>query len=160
MSDYKRINGIIKTIAKRGASLDKLIQTTGLDILKHIDEHGEVSLACKLFKAMPKGSRRNALAAWFIDHGKIKAQSDKTKSAEFPFVYDGSKATNLERATEKPWFGYRKERDVADEFSLDAAIAAFRAKIQRAIDKGQLEEHDERIVQIKALKFEEPTKAA
>lgn len=160
MNDYKRISGIIKTIATRGASLDKLIQTTGLDILKHIEQHGDVSLACKLYKAMPKGSRRNALAGWFIAFGKLKAQDDKSKSQEFPLVFDRSKVTNIEGATDKPWFEFKKEKDIADEFSLDHAIAVFRAKVQRAIDKGQLEENDERVAQIKAIKFDEETKAA
>ncbi|WID30568.1 hypothetical protein [Pseudomonas phage HMGUpa2] len=160
MSDYKRINGIIKSIANRGAALDKLVQTTGMDILKHIDEHGEVSLACKLFNAMPQGSRRLALAHWFIDNGKIEANTDKEKAKEFPFVFAKDKATRLERAAEKPWFKYKKERDVADEFSLDQAIAAFKAKVQRAIDKGQLQAADERIAIIQRLEVKDEAKAA
>ena len=49
--------GCIKT---NGARLDKRIQEAALSIVAHIDEHREVTLANKLYHALPNGARKKS----------------------------------------------------------------------------------------------------
>lgn len=153
MSDYKRINGIIKTIANRGANFDKLVQSTAIDVIKHVEEHGEVSLACKLFNALPNGSRRNALAHWFMKFGKIKLNVDdkgKTDKA-IPFAFDKERETNIEGAKELAWFDAKKEKSLDDEFNLDDKINRLMREINKAVEKGQLAANDPKVTALKAV---------
>lgn len=153
MSDYKRISGQIKTIANRGAALDKLIQSTGLDVLKHIEEHGEVSLACKLFLAMPNGSRRNSLAHWLLSYGKVKLNVDaKGKSDKaIPFAYAKDKTTDLEGAKGKAWYDAKKEKSLDEEFNLDDSLGRFLKTVAKAVEQGKLAADNPKVVALRQL---------
>lgn len=135
--------GIEKNIAlvqSKGVTLDKLIQATGLAIIEHVAEHKEVSLAVKLYNAMPKGSRSVALAAWFQMFGMISVNPDKKTSAERPFLFNKEGKTDLAAANDKPWFDCRKPKaTLAEEFDFDADLKRFQAKLQKAVDAGKVE---------------------
>lgn len=129
----------IKSIAGRGASLDKDIQLTGLSILAHIEQHKEVSLFQKLYAALPKGSRTNAMVAWALAFGAIEVNLDKATKKERPFLYVKGKATDLAGATEKPWFDFKKPAAPDVEFNVEAAFLKFMEGIQKRIAKGELD---------------------
>ncbi len=103
------ITKAIASIANRGKKLDNDIQLAGLSVLNHIQLHGDVTVANKLFDALPKGARRLALAEWFFAFGKLSANTDKASVKEgVHFVHDKSKSTALAGATEMPWYQMRK----------------------------------------------------
>lgn len=64
------INKAIASIHTRGKKLDADIQTAGLSILNHANEHGDSTLADKLVLALPKGSRKLALTEWLLEIGR------------------------------------------------------------------------------------------
>lgn len=129
----------IKSIQSRGASLDKDIQHTGVSILAHIQANKEVSLFVKLYNALPKGSRSNALVAWGLAYGQVSVNEDKATKKERPFLFDGSKVTDLDGAQEKPWFDFKKPADPADEFSVEKAFAKFMAGIHAKMKANKIE---------------------
>lgn len=135
----------IKSIENRGAKLDGDIQLTGLSVLAHIDQHKECSLFTKLFNALPKGSRRNALVAWALAHGKIVVNMDKDTSKDVPFSYDGAKTTKLEEATKQPWFEFKKEATPREAFSLDATIKALHELLAKQVKAGKVDANDRRV---------------
>lgn len=140
--DKAGIELAIKSITNRGASLDKDIALTGLSVLAHIAQHKEVSLFQKLYAALPKGSRSNALVAWALQYGQIAVNMDKDTKKARPFVFDGGKTTDLVEATKKPWFDFKKPKDVADEFNPELAFLNFMARIEAGIKKGTIAEGD------------------
>lgn len=150
------ILGRIKTIQTRGANLDKLIQETAIGIIKHVEEHGEVSLAIKLYKAMPKGSRAVALASWFQQFGKIQVNADKKTSAEFPFIINKNATTDVTGGTAKAWFDCKKPKGtLAEQFDFDAKLDAFKKMLLKQIEAGNVEA-DDRIGVILKMEVKKP----
>ena len=132
------INKAILSIASRGKKLDADIQTTGLSILNHVQEHGDSTLADKLVLALPKGSRKLALTEWFLAFGKLRIL-DKTNvedaariKAGAIFAYDKTKHTDLESATAKPWYDFKPEPDVLTAFDAQSAVQAVLTKLAKA----------------------------
>lgn len=151
--DKAGITQAIKSIQSRGASLDRDIQLTGLSVLAHIAQHKEVSLFQKLYAALPKGSRSNALVAWALAFGQIKVNEEKATKKEFPFLFDGSRVvTDIKGATEKPWFDFKKPADPADEFSVDAAFARFMETIAKQMKAGKIDPTGELVKALTAAK--------
>lgn len=132
MNDVKTIRSAIKAIAQTGAKLDAKIQATGLAILAHVEQHGDVSLANELFNAMPKGSRTASLAGWLMAYGKLRANTGKDKATN-PFRFDATKATDLPSAEAVLWHTFGKPEQAPDElFDLNKAITALIAKAKKA----------------------------
>ncbi|AWY03077.1 hypothetical protein SCYZ1_2 [Pseudomonas phage SCYZ1] len=148
---YKAINGKIKTIANRGASFDKLVQEVAEEVIVHVEEHGEVSLACKLFLALPAGSRRLSLAHWFIKFGKISINTTKGQSKTIPFTFNKEGTTDLEGGKKVAWFDAKKAKTLAQEFKLDDKIERLLKDIAKAVELGQLSANDPKVVALKAV---------
>lgn len=128
------INKAIDSIARRGKKLDADIQHAGLSCLNHNQEHGDVTLLCNLFNAMPKGSRRNALAEWALKFGKVKLNEDKSTAKELPFLFDKEGSTDLSGAAESPWYDCKPEKPLLEEFDF---VSQYNALIKKATAAGQ-----------------------
>ncbi len=150
--DKAGIEAAIKSITNRGESLDKDIQYTGLSVLAHIAEHKEVSLFVKLYNALPKGSRTNALVAWALAFGQVAVNLDKASKKDRPFLFLADKITDLKGAADKPWFDFKKPKDVSDEFDFSAEVAAFQAKLSNWIKAGKVSPTDHLAVGILSVK--------
>ena len=140
------IEKAITSVANRGKKLDADIQLAGLNILAHVDAHGEVSLVNKLYHALPKGSRRNALVEWFLMFGKVAVNPDKATAKEFPLVFrkDGKTDTNAAMAT--PWYDCRPEPSVQEAFDFSKNLASLINHIKSATDKGMPIKGNEELV--------------
>src|SRR5574337_881226 len=129
------IEKAIKSIQGRGAKLDSDIQTAGLSIINHVAEHGDTTLADRLFDAMPKGGRRVMLAEWFVAFGMIRtldkkvAEDKAALDAGRHFKIDRTRSTNLDGAVAKPWFEMKPEQAAAEAFDVQKAVKAILAKL-------------------------------
>lgn len=143
----------IKSIAGRGASLDGHIQDTALSIAAHIGEHREVSLAIKLYNAMPQGSRRNALIQWFVTYGAVSVNQDKDTKKEFPLVFNKEGTVDVVEGAKKAWFDCKKEKELTDEvFSLADHVAKFQAQVNGWVKKGLITADDALVVELLRIK--------
>lgn len=131
-----QIEAAILSIAKRGAKLDADIQAAGLAIIHHVGEHGDITLANKLFLAMPKGSRRNSLALWFITFAKLDLNTGEGRK-DAPFVYKKDGKTDVQGAAKMMWFDAKPEADVTAELDGFALVRAMLKKIDTAVSRGQ-----------------------
>lgn len=132
----KQIDDAIANIASRGKKLDNDIQECGLSILLHIENHGDISKANALFNAMPKGSRRNALAEWFLRFGKLKLnKGDDKKTA--PFAYNKKGTTNLDEAMALPWFKCRPEKAPDQVFDIQVKLIQLISQVKKAQEAGK-----------------------
>lgn len=136
------INKAIASIASRGKKLDADIQAAGLSIIHHADAHGDSTLADKLVQALPKGSRKLALVEWMLAFSKLRlldksSPEDAVRIAAGAFfAYDKSKNTNLESASQKPWFDFKPEAPVLTAFDAQAAVQGVLAKLSKAVAGG------------------------
>ena len=144
MRDKKAIETSINQIKVSGQKLDDKIQAVALEVLEHVEQNSEASLACKLYNALPKGARKNALVAWFLEFGKIKVNTGKDKEA-IPLKFDKEGTTDLEGAKAKAWYDFKKEKAPSEEFDFDKALASLIKKAKKAMEAGHLnaanEEH-------------------
>lgn len=136
MRTQKQILTAIQHIAITGKGLDDAVQSVGLDVLQHVELHGEVSLANKLLKALPKGARAKALADWFNRFGKITVNTDRTTAKEFPLVYCKEGQTNLEGAAGMPWYKCKQDKPLAVEFDFAGQLMSLLKRANEAASKG------------------------
>lgn len=130
------IEKAIASIHNRGKKLDQDIQDCGLSILSHIDKCGDVTVFWKLYEAMPRGSRRNALVDWACSFGKLAVNLDDATKKDKPFVYSKDKATNIEGAVEKPWFEFKPEKALDEEFDFASKLASLLRQAAEAEKRG------------------------
>ncbi len=144
------IISLIKSIHTAGKNLDGDIQLAGLSVMQHLEEHGDVTLACSLYLAMPKGARKAALSAWLMTFGKMQANTGLTKK-EQPFVYARDKVTNLDGAQEAPWFTFKLDKEPDQVFNLSDAIANLIKRVEAASAKGLTVEGVDKLTALRAL---------
>lgn len=148
--DHKAITLAIASIKSRGAKLDNDIQLTGLSILAHIQKHREVSLFGQLYDAMPKGARKVALLKWATAFGAISVNMDKATSKTTPFLFnkeraDSEKGTDLQGATDKPWFLFKPEPTPREAFNLEATIKTLQDLLAKQLKAGVISKSDRRV---------------
>ena len=124
----------IQIIKAKGEQFDLAVQEVQLSVLHHADLHGDITLFEGLFNALPKGSRRNALAEHAVKYGKIliNMDADPKKRKAKPFLYDKSKTTDLVGAQAEPWFEMSPEKPVDMAFDFQAQLLALLKKADKA----------------------------
>lgn len=144
MKTKHEIEAEILAISHDGKKMDARIQACALDIIQHVEKHGDTTLADTLYKAMPKGSRRNALADWFFLHGKIRPlikgvdEKDDARLARGDiFGYAKDKTTLLEEGSKKPWYECKKEAPVSVAFDVLGEVQRLLQRIEKASKDGK-----------------------
>ena len=113
------ISKAIGSILRRGKNLDRDIWQTAVNAVAHAQQHGDCSLLGRLYQAMPKGSRRQTLAAWVSaatnieinNQGKARLNKDDDR---FPSPEDW----NMEYLLSVAWYDHKTEQKET-EFGLD-----------------------------------------
>lgn len=132
-------SAILKAIASiqtRGKKLDQDIQDAGLSCLAHIDQHGDVGPMNRLYLALPAGSRKSALMDWAQTYGKVQPNLDAKSNKEAPFLYDKAGSTDLQAASDKPWYKHKPEKPIEVEFDLRGKILQLVKQAEKAQAKG------------------------
>lgn len=127
------ITKAIASIQKRGVTLQNDIHKTALSCLKHVEMHGDITLANRLLDAMPGMGRKNALADWFVAFGKFTASEDEKNGL---LAYSSDKETMLSEATATPFWEFKPEPKWVP-FDFDKAVTAVLKKAETARKKGQ-----------------------
>lgn len=139
MSMNKAIETAIASIQRSGAKLDLSIQTVGLQAMAHFKEHGDIVYLNKLYLAMPKGSRRSALAVWFMAHSKAIVSTDKLTKELAPFSVDKEKTFDLEAAEAMQWHEAKQEPAIDEVFDVQKALASL---LRRAAKSDKVSDRD------------------
>lgn len=112
----------IKSIGARSANLMNDVQSAGIDVIRHIEAHGDVTLLNRLYHAMGDSMRTAAFSAWVLAYAKVKANTGKDK-ADVPFVFDKSKTTDVQSAMLNKWWTCGAPEKAPDEvFDLAKAL--------------------------------------
>jgi len=146
----KAIAQLINTIRADGKVLDDSIQLAALSCVSHATEHGDVTLACELFKALPKGARSKALTEWFVQYSQLTVNTG-LKAKELPFILDRTKALDLEAANANPWYNCKPEKHPSEEFDLIKAMEALLTRADSAAKKGLTIKGADKLLQLRVL---------
>lgn len=137
-----QIDAGIKSLANRGKKFDADVQAIGLAIMAHTENTGDYTKACALYSALPSGSRRAALVAWFLAYSKVsaldpKVPEEKAKiAAGGTFKFAKDKVTDLDGAAAKMWHEHGKKEQAADQvFDVQKACASLLARVKSHADK-------------------------
>lgn len=161
MKTTAEIDKAIKSITVSGAKLDALIQETAVSVAEHYSKHSDTGLVNRLFIAMPKGSRRNALADWLLKFVGVGVNTGANKK-EQPFVHVKDKATDAVAGALVMWYDLKAEKPIDEVFDVKTAVM----KMLRHIEKSTKVEHFDReavVAFAKSVGIPEsdvPTKAA
>lgn len=146
----KAIAGLINTIRAEGKVLDDSIQLAAMSVAQHATDHGDVTLACELFKALPKGARAKALTEWLVKYSQLTVNTG-IKAKELPFILDRSKALDLQAGNTNPWFNCKPEKHPSEEFDLIKAMEALLTRADSAAKKGLTIKGAEKLIQLRVL---------
>lgn len=150
MQSATEINKAIDSVQRRGKKLDDDIQHTGLSCLNHIEQHGDVTLLCRLYNVMPKGARRNALAQWALAFGKVQVNADKDTKKDLPFTYNKAGGTDLAGASESPWYTFKPEKELSEEFDFATKLQALLTQARKAQQQGKRIKGDDVLARVQA----------
>jgi hypothetical protein len=144
--DIKTINAKIKSIAKRGKSLDKDIHETGVAIMQHAEEHHDYSAANRLVDALPNSARTKAFIKWFSDHTPYN-WTDKEKVFKLPKDASKSRQFMIEEAKAVPFWEYTVEKE-PEALDIDKIIASLFKRVEKAENDGREVKNKETLAKI------------
>lgn len=127
------VDKLIVVISKNGKKFDNDVHSAGMACLYHADKHGDITLMNKLLLALPKSSRRNALAQWAVAMGKFKPNEDKATLQTVPLAFDKSKGTLFDDAQATPFWDFKNVREGTTEWDFGGYITNVKKTLARAM---------------------------
>lgn len=122
--EIKELNKRIKLLSVANAKVEGTIQELGLACLGHLG-HGNNGPIVALLGALRR-TQYQAFIEWALAFGKVSKNLDKKTKEAMPLIYDGTKSTDIEGATAKPWFMFAdaKPEAIAKAFDFQGAMMA------------------------------------
>lgn len=117
---------LIDSIAATGKQLETDVHVAAVSALYHADKHGDVTIMQRLLAALPGFSRRNALIAWAVAHGKFVPSEDGLS-----VDYAKHAESDIEAAAAKPFWDFKPERPFTP-FDLGAELAKLVKRAEKA----------------------------
>lgn len=161
----KDIDAGIKSLASRGKKFDADVQAIAISIIAHTEAHSDYTKADALYAALPAGSRRASLVAWFLAFGKISALDPKVPEEKAKievgahFKFDREKRTDIEGAHKTMWHSLGKpEAKPADVFDVQKAAQSLIARLRKAQNTGTEIKGDTEAVHAALLALEKALK--
>ncbi len=145
ITDKAELVKLIDSIKGRGARLDADIQLAGLSCLDHLAKHGDIGQINRLYLALGKGARKAALTSWLLAYGGVVANTEKDK-ADKPFIYTKDKETNVQAASQDPWYDHKPDQAPDEVFDLAKALEAI---VKKAAGKTLV--HGELLTDVQAM---------
>jgi len=140
-----------KNWGTRGTKWVKDGQTYALEVLGHVDKHGDSTVADSLVAAMPKGTKRNGMIEFMLAFGKLIVHPGAdAKQGKF-FAFSKEKSTDLAAAAKKPWYDFQPDTPPIEVFDAQAATISALLKIVSTAGKAKSVEHGDALAKVLAL---------
>jgi hypothetical protein len=153
ITDLDELNKAIDAWGKRGAGWIKEGQTLALSALQRLHDHGDIGPVNRLQVAIPKGAKSASMAAWFLKHGALVANTGPDKKQK-PFLYSREKAEQMGTKADMAggqattWISQGpQEKEPDDLFDLFGALSRLVNKAEHAARLN----HPELLPALKAL---------
>jgi hypothetical protein len=129
-------NVLISQIKRLGKLTNDAIQRGAVFAVWQSLEYRNSTPADNLPQAMPAGSRRQALVAFFETYGNL-CYAKSTKKIEFFDVEDLTGVSPLdfdeERLMKTPWHGMVKEADISSAWDVKEQLDKLLTKLEKAV---------------------------
>lgn len=140
-----------KNWGTRGTKWIKDGQTYALEVLGHVDKHGDSTVADSLVANMPKGTKRNGMIEFMLAFGKLIVHPGADPKQGKFFAYAKDKSTDLAAAAKTPWFEFQPDAPVVEVFDAQAATISALRKIVANAGKAKSVEHGDALAKVQAL---------
>jgi len=149
MKTVKEMKYAISLIQGNSERLVKMVGKTGVDVVKHAEEHGDITLASLLVNKVAGSVRKQALIVWISDHSPLN-WNDKEKRFTMPKNKDKRRAYLIAEMEAVCWTEYTKEPEVKP-LDIQKRIEAIVKAFDKAKDDGRETVNDTNIQAIRSL---------
>jgi len=132
MKTTEILNKEIAAIKSAGTKLDAMIQGTAVGVAEHYAQHSDTGLVNRLFNAMPKGSRRSALADWLLKFVSVSVNTDAASKKDSPFSHNKKGATDAEAGALVMWYDLKAEKPIDEIFDVMTALRGMLKKMEKS----------------------------
>lgn len=152
----EQFNIVLTQIKRVGKLTSDLIQRAAMFAIYQSIAFRNSTPACNLYLAMPEGTRRNALAAYFELHGNLAyLKGDKRKPIQFFDVEDmtGNAITfNETLLSDNPWHKAAPEVDHTSAWDVKEKLDKLLTSLERAVKNHEREvTHKELIAKVREV---------
>jgi|15BtaG_2_1085339.scaffolds.fasta_scaffold20435_3 hypothetical protein len=149
MKTVKEMKYAISLIQGNSERLVKMVGKTGVDVVKHAEEHGDITLASLLVNKVAGSVRKQALIVWISDHSPLN-WNDKEKRFTMPKNKDKRRAYLIAEMEAVCWTEYTKEPEVKP-LDIQKRIEAIVKAFDKAKEDGRDTVNDTNIQAIRSL---------
>lgn len=149
MKTVKEIKSAISGIKTQSRNLIKTVGNTGVDVVKHAEKHGDITLASLLVNSIAGSVRKQALIVWISDHSPLN-WNDKEKRFTMPKNKDKRRAYLIAEMEAVCWTEYTKEPEVKP-LDIQKRIEAIVKAFDKAKEDGRETVNDANIQAIRSL---------
>jgi hypothetical protein len=122
----------IRLIGRNGAALDRMIQIAAVHAIGHaVQFDGAIIFANRLFNAMPKGGRSQAMVKYLEKHGPFVYVAS---AKQFAFYKRDSLKFDGAALMKTPWYEVETEK-VASTLDAQKMVDALIKRLETAIEK-------------------------
>lgn len=146
------VSTLIASVKTSGARFDALVQRTATQCVAHSILHGNVNPANDLLNALPKGSRRDSMVAWFEKYGNM-AWRKAEKRIDFFKVIDKAECTDayLKEVSVSPWTSGTKPAAIVSTYDLEQEFGKVLDRMGKLVgDSSKTIEHADLYTKLKA----------
>lgn len=149
MKTVKQMKYAISLIQGNSERLVKMVGKTGIDVVKHAEKHGDITLASLLVNKVAGSVRKQALIVWISDHSPLN-WNDKEKRFTMPKNKDKRRAYLIAEMEAVCWTEYTKEPEVKP-LDIQKRIEAIVKAFDKAKEDGRETVNDANIQAIRSL---------
>jgi len=149
MKTVKEMKYAISLIQGNSERLVKMVGKTGVDVVKHAEEHGDITVASLLVNKVAGSVRKQALIVWISDHSPLN-WNDKEKRFTMPKNKDKRRAYLIAEMEAVCWTEYTKEPEVKP-LDIQKRIEAIVKAFDKAKEDGRDTVNDTNIQAIRSL---------
>ena len=149
MKTVKEMKYAISLIQGNSERLVKMVGKTGVDVVKHAEKHGDITLASLLVNKVAGSVRKQALVVWISDHSPLN-WNDKEQRFTMPKNKDKRRAYLIAEMEAVCWTEYTKEPEVKP-LDIQKRIEAIVKAFDKAKEDGRDTVNDTNIQAIRSL---------
>lgn len=124
ISDLAKLNKLIVSIKVAGAKLDAMTHQAAISAVAHFSVHWDDGAINRLYRALAKGHRHEAMTEWLLSFGGVVANKDDMTKEIRPFVKDRGeegrppKAPDVASGMATPWYDMKKSKSPDEVFDV------------------------------------------
>lgn len=124
INDLAKLNRLIGQIQATGKKLDAMTHQAAVSAIAHFAAHGDDGAINRLYRALAKGHRHEAMTEWLLAFGGVVANKDELTKENRPFIKDrgtdgaAPKTVDVDGGMACPWYDMKKSKNPDEVFDV------------------------------------------